>query len=93
VLGVQSLRPGDVIVDAGFFATSIYERFADSRMGTAGQALKLRLEVPSGKAAAWIPAIHSITDQGELLFAPRTVIRVVSISPIGQDTEVTAEIS
>ena len=90
-LGVSSLRPGDVIVEAAFVATSVYEAMATSRMGAPGDALLLELFVPAGVAAAWLPAATDVIDQGELLFAPRTAYVVRDVGRLGQDARVRAD--
>jgi hypothetical protein len=83
----DSLRRGDLVVDPGFFATSVHEDYAKARMGKPfSGALLLELGVPAGMRAAWLPGLH-ILDQGELLFGPGTACRVTRITPIGYEVQ------
>lgn len=91
-MGMSDLRPGDVIFDAGFVATSLHEKFATSRMGDPGDALLLELFIACGTPCAWLPAFITSPDQGELLLAPPVTSRIVSVTPMGQDRRATADV-
>ena len=90
-LGSSDLRPGDIIVDAGFMATTLPRTVRPQQDGELGARYCSIFASLLVRRRPGCPR-YSRSQIREILFAPRTVCRVVDVSRIGQDHVAVADV-
>ena len=83
---VRYLRKGSVIFDKAFISTTLTPKTVQDRLYVHKAKKRLVIYVPEGTPCVYLELIANM-NENELLFAPRTKLRIISAKPFCKDVE------